>query len=223
MAAATEDFIREAEILFAMYPCFDNDIQPPKDVIVMSPKDAIVMSPKVTTSKKRKIQSPTSSPNRSKVGIARDIFIPAKERIETLLLVQKILNSIRPTQGKKFRKSYDLTPINEDIFVSELKVFSYQLSTVHCAVCEQSIPHDAVRCKHQIAHIDNPFEEEECGTHIYCLKCFVVIEKARVPGEIAVCIGTLRKKKGGCKKSKSIGLEPPKKRRKNTEKHRKTT
>lgn len=213
---AGDCFFKEADKLFHMFERINEEE-------ILHRKQETALSVTTTTStnhlnpttpvlidngRRRKRPAPSqASPERSsatkrqranKVEYLYGLTIPAERRLYLLNRMSTFCQTSKH-KGKRFKDAHDFSPVNEDLHVEKLIVYAYNMSTPECVICGGKIEKLAARCKFSIANLYNPSRNcERCGTHLYCVECFVVLQSAVLPGEQAVCFGTLLTTRGGC-------------------------
>lgn len=139
-----------------------------------------------------------------RVEYALNVRIDKNERIRILCLMRDLCDPLRQ-KGKRFKESHDFKLVYEDLFVPEQITYAYKMSRPSCVVCNRVIQVGEERCKYSVANALNTHANcEKCGTHVYCLPCFVVLESTVIPGYQSVCFGTLLTQRGGCRQISAI-------------------
>ena len=127
------------------------------------------------------------------------VRVDKDERIRILRIIRDQCSPQRQ-KGKRFKDAHDYTLVYEDIFVPKLITYAYKQSKPACVLCNRTIQVGEPRCKYSIANALNLSNNcERCGTHVYCLPCFVVLESTVIPGKRCVCFGTVLSQRGGCR------------------------
>ena len=147
--------------------------------------------------------TPKTNTGVAKMGYVYDITIPASRRMAILKRIKQTSEPSRQ-RGKRFKESYDIEFINEDIHAKEQIVYTYKMSEPICVICDEVIDKNRERCKFSIAHLCHPEMREHCGTHVYCLDCFIVLKSTCREGKDQVCYGTLLSTRGGCHQKKAL-------------------
>lgn len=134
-----------------------------------------------------------------RVEYVMNVRIDKNERIRILCLMQDLCDP-QKQKGKRFKESHNFTLVYEDIFVPRQITYAYKMSRPSCVVCNRVIQVGEERCKYSVVNALNTHANcEKCGTHVYCLPCFVVLESTVIPGYQSVCFGTLLTQRGGCR------------------------
>jgi hypothetical protein len=144
-----------------------------------------------------------------KMEYRTDIIVPASRVFEVLSILQTMCDPTKQ-KGKRFKESHDLRPhIVQDLFVSSQVVYAYKMTIPRCVLCSRRIPQGADRCKFSISNMKEATGScEKCGTHVYCLFCYLILQAAVRLGMKAVCVGTLLTDRGGCRQMKVDDILP---------------
>lgn len=126
------------------------------------------------------------------------ITIGGEERKKIIDHMIHILNHANQ-KGKRFRESHDLTCRSDPIVVQNQIVNTNKLTDPVCVICSEMIPKGVDRCKFSIVHMKDRSKTEHCGTHVYCIPCFVTLNSCTAEGKQAVCFGTCLNHRGGCR------------------------
>lgn len=145
------------------------------------------------------VNAPPSRVSTIRIEYCMNVRVDKDERIRIMRIIREKCSPSRQ-KGKRFKDSHDLTLVYEDIFVPKQITYAYKQSKPSCVLCNRIIPVGEPRCKYSIANALNQSSKcERCGTHVYCLPCFVVLESTVIPGAQCVCFGTLLSQRGGCR------------------------
>jgi hypothetical protein len=133
--------------------------------------------------------------------ILKSVIVPA-DQVRTVLatIADKLVS--RPSKGRRWRQSYDFSPRPNqgDLTAHNVRVMAHPNTAAHCLVCARQILKGEDRCKFAALNYERRALQhvDVCYTHIYCVRCFVVLQEIMVVGEEPVCFATCVLKKGGC-------------------------
>jgi hypothetical protein len=206
-----DDFKKQALVLFRMYPLKEEEVEDAE-----GEDDDDEEEEQDDDDTKRKQESPPRIKRKrlrqstleytldKKVErLASPYTIDGATRYYLLCKLSKLVNDPLDNRGKRFKDSYDFTPIEEDIVIPPgFVMFAVKTTEPYCACCQEKIPKKQPRCKWGIFHLEKPDMKENCLTHVYCLECFAIIYYALKPHAQPVCIATLINTRGGCKQMK---------------------
>ena len=134
-----------------------------------------------------------------KVSYRYNIVVNRARRVELLMLMQFKCSSSKQ-KGKRFKEAHDFSIVDEDLQIPNQAIYAYNMTRPKCVICRKIIAKREDRCKFSIVNYHSPIRDcERCGTHVYCLDCFIVLQSALIPGKQPVCFATILTKRGGCR------------------------